>query len=823
MRSQRRIVPGLSVLFLFAAGAISVLSRAEPHRLELTGAKPVASASGFKMGTSRTLDGKTLTVDGWSLLRDGRRWLPVMGEIHYARYPGREWRDELLKMKAGGIDIVATYVFWIHHEEIEGQFDWSGQRNLRRFVQTCAEIGLPVVVRIGPWCHGEVRNGGLPDWLLRKGVKVRSDDPGYLEKARVLYGEIAAQLRGLLWKDGGPVIGIQVENEYGGPADHLLTLKRLAREAGLDVPLYTRTGWPSLRTPIPFGEILPLFGAYAEGFWDRELTPMPGKYWQAFTFELMRADAAIATDQLGERAAQDGGDTTRYPYLTCELGGGMMGSYHRRIRLAPEDIVAVALTKIGSGSNLPGYYMYHGGTNPEGRLSTLQELQATPITNWNDLPVKTYDFQAPLGEFGQVRAHYHLLRRLHLFLRDFGEALTTMPAAVPATRPGNQEDAGTLRWSARSDGRSGFVFVNNYQRLLPMPAKAGVQFELKTDDGIVRLPENPCTVPADASFFWPFNLNLDGARLIYATAQPVCRVEDGGTAYVVFAQTKGVPTEFVFAAAGLTMESATGEVASGGDRIRIQDVRPGTGAAIRLQTPTGRRLGLIVLDEAASLACWKDRWHGQERIFLARAAMLIDGENVRLQSEDPSELSVAMLPAPGVLKVDGVRVAGQADGVFRRFNAPRSPTKPVPVVLEPMQAAGPGRAISMGSQKVAEAPGDADFAAAAVWRVKFPEGLDPARDLLLRLHYTGDVARLYLGDRLLTDNFYNGNVFDLGLRRFAPEVRQQELLLKILPLRKDAPILLPADAGPKFGDAESAVVLARAEVIETHSVAMSPE
>jgi len=546
---------------------------AAPLALDLTAPVPPPTAAGFAMGTARDPAGHALTVDSCGLRVDGYRWLPVMGEFHFARYPESEWRGELLKMKAGGIDIVSTYVFWIYHEEVEGRWDWTGRRDLRLFVETCGAVGLPVVVRAGPWCHGEVRNGGLPDWLLKKGFPVRSDDPGYLAEVRGLYGQIAAQLHGLLWKDGGPVIGLQLENEYGGPGAHLLTLKRLAREAGLDVPLYTRTGWPELKTPLPFGEILPLYGAYAEGFWDRVLTPMPGNYWQAFCFEPMRTDTAIATDQLGDRTARVGADDRRYPYLTCELGGGMMTSYHRRIRIFPEDIAAVALTKIGSGSNLPGYYMYHGGTNPDGRLTTLQESQATGY--WNDLPEKTYDFQAPLGEFGQRRPSYDLLRRLHLFLHDFGPQLALMPAHLPAARPTGRDDAATLRWAVRSDGHAGFVFVNNYQRLLPMPAKPGVQFELKLDGGVLRLPEQPGVVPADGSFFWPFNLDLGGARLVYATAQPVCQVDDEATHYVVFAQIPGMPAEFVFDQAGIHLDGARGEVADSGGRLRGRRVAPG--------------------------------------------------------------------------------------------------------------------------------------------------------------------------------------------------------------------------------------------------------
>ncbi|HLK56346.1 MAG TPA: beta-galactosidase, partial [Chthonomonadaceae bacterium] len=249
-------MPAVSLLAAMAAEAAEPAISAGPLVLDAT-ARPPAPTTGFlHMGAARRPDGQTLTADSRSLLKNGRPWLPVMGEFHYARYPESEWRNELLKMKLGGLDIAASYVFWIHHEEEEGHWDWSGRRSLRDYLRACADAGLYAVVRCGPWCHGEVRNGGFPDWLQRKGVRLRSDDPGYLAEVRRFYAQIAAQLQGLLWKDGGPVIGIQCENEYGGRAEHLLTLKRLAREAGLDTPLYTRTGWPDLANPMPLGEFL---------------------------------------------------------------------------------------------------------------------------------------------------------------------------------------------------------------------------------------------------------------------------------------------------------------------------------------------------------------------------------------------------------------------------------------------------------------------------------------------------------------------------------------------------------------------------------------
>ena len=100
----------------------------------------MVSAQGtFRFGTSATPEGKTLLVDSKGLILDGKHIIPVMGEIHYSRVPESEWRREIRKMKAGGINIISTYIFWIHHEPEEGKWNWSGNHNLRRFVRICAE------------------------------------------------------------------------------------------------------------------------------------------------------------------------------------------------------------------------------------------------------------------------------------------------------------------------------------------------------------------------------------------------------------------------------------------------------------------------------------------------------------------------------------------------------------------------------------------------------------------------------------------------------------------------------------------------------------
>lgn len=794
-----------SALRLLVLGFFLSRLFADAAPLTVTVAAPEArQAEGFHMGTAKNPRGDTLTFDNQSLLLNGKPWTPVMGEFHYTRYPAAEWREELLKMKAGGISILATYVFWIHHEEIENEWDWSERRNLREFVRIAGDVGLKVIVRCGPWCHGEVRNGGLPEWLLTKGGKLRTEDPLFMGRVGLLYGQIAQQLDGLLWKNGGPVVGIQLDNEYGGPAEYLLALKRLAQQSGLDVPIYTRTGWPALTTPMPFGEIVPLYGAYAEGFWDRELTVMPDKkYWSAFRFSKLRIDDNIASEQLGHRDVKDAADVALYPYLTCELGGGMMNSYHRRILIQPGDVESTMLVKLGSGSTLPGYYMYHGGTNPEGKRTTLMEAQNTATTNWNDLPVKNYDFQGPLGEFGQIRPQYHLLRRVHLFLQDFGAGLATMPAAMPDVRPEKAEDAETLRWAVRSDGSGGFVFVNNYERLRPMPEKCAVQFSIATPGRTWIFPEAGVTIPAESRLIWPFNFDLGhGVRLDYATAQPVCTVEAASneTTYF-FAETTGVPAQFAVA----------GEA-------QPRRIKPSRKVAFQLKGSDGYGVKVVLLSEADSLALWKMNWQGRDRVFLTDAGLSIDGAAARLTSLRAADLSLGVYPA-----LERTTARSRESGIFTVYTPKTPPVAKPTAKYSLVRQAGPAREIPLGqaSEPVAASPSDQDFAQAAVWRIELPANLDYSTDPILRIRYAGDVARIQLNGRFLTDDFYNGNVWEIGLRRYADELgRGRDLQISILPLRQDAVmpgknqrIFLPESARPKFGAAGSVAELQRIEIV----------
>lgn len=389
-------------------------------------------------------------------------------------------------MRAGGLDSIAVYVFWIHHEEARGTFDFSGRRNVSHFVRQAHELGLRVLLRIGPWCHGEVRNGGHPDWVLQPRTcgAPRSSDPAYLECVRGWYTALAAQLEGMYWSDGGPIVAVQVDNETSD-WQYLLALKALALSVGIRPAYFVKTGWPAPKPDYPPDfPMLPLFGGYADQFWTDQMSPSPSD--ESYLFNhgplSMRAPEA-ATSALGWVLPLG------YPFLDVEIGGGMAAAYNHRVHMEAADMASMHLCDVGGGVNELGFYMYHGGVNPRSLVhtadrdapdTTLQESSFQPAGAQNPMPSASYDFFAPLGEAGQPRPHYHMMRRLHLFVRRWSALLANSIPAAPTVLPASAEDNTTLRWYVRSNGRgAAFLFVNNYQRLAALAPHEAVRFFLR--------------------------------------------------------------------------------------------------------------------------------------------------------------------------------------------------------------------------------------------------------------------------------------------------------------------------------------------------------
>ncbi|MCR5031774.1 MAG: beta-galactosidase [Lachnospiraceae bacterium] len=465
------------------------------------------------------------------LMKNGEPWFPVMGEIHYSRVPNQYWKQEIRKMQAGGVDVISVYVFWLHHEEIEGEFDFTGDRDLHKFLKDAKECDAKVWLRIGPWCHGEARNGGFPDWLLQKDMDLRSNDPEYLKLVERLYTKIYEQAEGFFLKDGGPIIGVQIENEYGHVGgytgakgeDHMRTLKRMAEQIGFVVPFYTATGWGGAVT----GGCIPVMGGYCDAPWDERITEIEPSGNYVLTTE--RNDHAIGSDHgINDTLTFD---QSLFPFLTAELGGGLQYTRHRRTVPTGHDIGAMTLAKLGSGVNLLGYYMYHGGTNPEGKLTTLQESKATGYPN--DLPELCYDFQGPIGEYGEISDKFREIKLYAMFVHDFGKDFCKMKPYMPADNPRTPEDLTSLRYCVRKAGGRGYLFIQNYQRHYEMAEHMGKVITVDTGAGDVTFPA--LNIKNGDYAFYPFHMKIGDATLISCDATPLCILRREEPVYIFYA------------------------------------------------------------------------------------------------------------------------------------------------------------------------------------------------------------------------------------------------------------------------------------------------
>lgn len=762
-----------------------------------------APEEGFLHLGGKSATGHYLEIDSRYLMIDGKPMLPIMGEFHFSRYPAQFWEEEILKMKAGGISVISTYIFWIHHEEVDGSYDWSGDRDLRGFVQLCAKHGMYVYLRPGPWDHGEARNGGLPDWIAHQ-PGIRSNDPAYLAHVSRLDRQIGDQVRGLLWKDGGPIIGLQLENEYGlhGPemgSEHILKLKELAIAAGLEVPIYSVTGWPSL--DFPPHEVIPVSGGYPDGFWFGSLANLPPSMNYLFNLNRRLGDmgATVRSEDPTGKV-----DLKHDPYFAAEEAGGMASSYHRRPLLDADDIAALTLTGLGSGLNLYGYYMFQGGQNPRGKLTTLQESQATGYPN--DLPDYGYDFQAPLGEYGQERESYRKTRVLHLFVNAFGPELAGMPAVGPEVVPDNAEDTSVPRVALRSRDGSGFLFVNNYVRQTPMPRRPGFQVKIAFADSKITVPAVPVTVPANTYFCWPVNLDMDGIHLRYSTAQLLTKIATTRGATYVFFAIEGVQPTFSIARDSVRLVRSSGaSIRRGRFSIDISGLQPGPDGIVEMTRRDGTPMRILLLTATEAQSASVIEVHGAEHLLLSPGSVYLDGATLHIRSTELQKLQFRIMPPThgGAVKNGAMTVADTPNWSQFRFH--RSPAsiawewtetahaKPVPPV-----AMGPY--VSWRGGAVATVPSESAFDAAAEWHLAI-DGLLPAgvSDLWLNLDYTGDVGRLYVGQRLMDDDFFDGRIWQIGMKRYLPRLGSSGVDIKVLPLRKDAPIYLDPRVRPVFG------------------------
>lgn len=681
-----------------------------------------------------------ITVTDRAVLRDGIAVVPISGEIHFSRVPRERWRERVRQMRANGITLASAYVLWLHHSPQRGVANFDGGLDVAAFIDECAAAGLEVVLRIGPWAHGEARNGGFPDWVQSADVVHRSDEPRYLELVAEWFGQLAEHLDGRV-RPGGPVVAIQLENELYDRPQHLVTLKRLARDARMSAPVWTATAWGGAE--LPPGEVMPLFGGYGDGFWAD-----PGDDWDpSFRAHYFPShswdDPGVGADV---RAAQgfDAADATRqasdalggFPPATCELGGGMATAYHRRPVLSGRDVAALAQFKIGNGSAWQGYYMFVGGRNPG---PGMQETQATGYPN--DLTEWSYDFHAPIGQSGDLHESAALLRAQHAFLAAFGDRLGGMTSSLPARRSSGLEDVTTLRWALRSDGSEGFCLITHHQPHrpphLPVRSVRGVQLQVELDGETLSLPSTPVDIPAGTIARWPVGLHIGDARLRWATASALTVLRDGT---LVLTADPGIPVE-----------------------AAVDDLAP-------VVLTTGAHLigalSILVLPDAG------DAWVLGDELWQCDGQLLWDGTAVEardaryLRRYDTASRTWLPQPVP-------------------------APVPPQPVGVRLLRAAGQVPADYGFGGVRHRAPTAAVFDdLAAVFALEPPAW---SGDAVLDIDWAGDTAQLRVDGRTVDDRFWDGTRWSVSLRDVGADAGSA-ITLHVLPLSESSTVHLPEAA-----------------------------
>ncbi|MBW8902352.1 MAG: glycoside hydrolase family 35, partial [Massilia sp.] len=339
------------------------------------------------------------------------------------------------------------------------------------------------------------------------------------------------------------------------------------------------------------------------------------------------------------------------------------------------------------------------------------------------------------------------------------------PDAVPA----DPADLATPRWSVRSRGDAAFLFYSSHVRQYATAAQKDVRFAVKLPGGTVTLPRQGIEIPAGSYFIWPVNFDLDGYKVRYATAQPVARLDDGAGTTYVFAAQAGIPVEFALdgTARACVRGHATG---ASGDDVMVEAIAPGTGAAFRLDCPGRRAVTVLVLaaDQARRLTVADIA--GRRRLVLSSAQAYADRGRLVLRSAGEPHVTAAVYPPLRLPATSSapLRVAG-TDGLFQALEA-TLPAVDIPVTATPLRAAQPVPPVRIGGgAKAALLPDAETFGASAAWQLAvprvLPKGIDGA---LLDIAFTGDVARLLDGTRMVDDWYYNGQRWQYDLRNLAP-------------------------------------------------------
>lgn len=330
-----------------------------------------------------------------TFLLNGKPFVIKAAEVHYPRIPRPYWEQRIKMCKALGMNTLCVYVFWNIHEQEEGQFDFTGNNDLAAFVRLAQKHGLYVIVRPGPYVCAEWEMGGLPWWLLKKkDIRLREQDPYFMERLRIFEKKVGEQLSDLTIDKGGPIIMVQVENEYGSYGEdkpYISEVRDIIRESGFDKVTLFQCDWSSNFTKNGLDDLVWTMNFGTGANIDNEFK------------------------KLGELRPES-------PKMCSEFWSGWFDKWGGRHETRGSKQMVDGLKEMLDKGISFSLYMTHGGTN-WGHWAGANSPGFAP-------DVTSYDYDAPINEAGQVTPKYKELREMLAQYND-GRKLPAIPAEYP--------------------------------------------------------------------------------------------------------------------------------------------------------------------------------------------------------------------------------------------------------------------------------------------------------------------------------------------------------------------------------------------------------
>ncbi len=464
-----------------------------------------------------------LTYDEKSFIINGERVFLYGGEMHYFRVPGELWEDRLMKMQRAGANFVSIYIPWNWHEQEEGKYLWDGDRDLKRFLQLCKKYNLYVALKPGPYICAEWDNGGFPDWLLPKRLKLRLFDDKYLKHIKKWFTEVGRVIKPYLFTNGGNVILIQVENEYDHLIEqqreiiisqqdakkYLMKLLQYVREAGIDILPFTNEGGFIQGTEI-----------------IETRTFYPNIPW-LWMWEFNDFDKKIELSKKGQPGK---------PVCIFELQAGWFGQFGKPIFNVPAELTDAIMRNVlvKDGASLLNLYMFVGGTTfpywgCRGDARGSGDMKAVGS-------ITSFDFSgAPIHEWGVIGEKFYHFRTMSLFLKQFSDLIVETETFENGTRILKGSDE--IRILKKGDVESGGIFNPVYEKIVVLKRannekglilvrntedtqkEITIEYKAPGTDEKRNLPQNGClAIPAYKSYMFPIEFKIPDTNYVIEQA-----------------------------------------------------------------------------------------------------------------------------------------------------------------------------------------------------------------------------------------------------------------------------------------------------------------